>query len=89
MLKGQKMQTSPDDSAMCWEYGGLRGRKSRWQLSFQPLELGAFFFFFKNWFEDTADHLSTSSILHAPFNHMLTIFIDIIPTSLLRKLGFQ
>ena len=46
MLKGQKMQTSPDDSAMCWEYGGLRGRKSRWQLSFQPLELGAFFFFF-------------------------------------------
>ena len=37
-------------------------------------------------FEDTADHLSMSSILHAPFHHMLTIFIDIIPTLLLRKL---
>lgn len=44
------------------------------------------FFLKKNWFEDTADHLSMSSILHAPFHHMLTIFIDIIPTLLLRKL---
>lgn len=43
MLKGYKMQTSPDDSVICWEESGLTGRKSQWQLSFQPLELDAFF----------------------------------------------
>lgn len=37
------MQTSPDDSVICWEESGLTGRKSQGQLSFQPLELGAFF----------------------------------------------